>query len=125
MIWARITESDEEADKSDLKAACIHAICLDYLGSCAIMLEARDAALARFIEAYEIRTALARENPDSSDLVQALLSSCNKLTVWHIYANTEDDDRAAEFWMDQADQLFERFCRAGFAETRQIGRAHV
>lgn len=119
LIWARITEADEEADKADLKAACTHAICLDYLGSCAIMLEARDAALARFIEAYEIRTALARENPDSSDLIQALLSSCNKLTVWHIYANTEDDDRAAEFWMDQADQLFERFCRAGFAETRR------
>mgnify|MGYP001207586727 CR=1 FL=1 len=91
---------------------------LDRLGQYASMLESPQAALAYYLDAFEVRQELARLNPEPSARQVSILASINKFTIWHISRKTEADDEAAGFWIRETEHLLGEFCRSRKAETK-------
>ncbi|MCG8405967.1 MAG: protein kinase [Phycisphaerales bacterium] len=113
--WQSAFETLEEAkavyqallltDKENAELRAKLASAFDWLGKCAMRLEDSEAALDYYTQAYEMRQALHKGQPDVPKRIFDLVLSQTKLATWHRSQETIEHDKKAAGLLNKAKTL--------------------
>ncbi len=107
---------DRDANSNDHRGRLAMALALS--GSAARKLGHMDESLGYYTEAYDIRLALYKADPESTAGSMELLHSEATLAVWHIVQKTIDGNLQATEWLDRAQTHLDQMQETGVCDDR-------